>query len=134
LLACNARRLNFIVHLVSRFALALFFIVAGTTHLIMPAPYLAIMPPYVPWPAAMVAISGVAEILGGLGVCFRPTRVVAGWGLIALLVAIFPANIQALSTGMVFAGHDLPTWMLWARLPFQPLFIVWIYRVCLRTK
>jgi len=126
--------LNFIVHLVSRFALALFFIIAGTTHLILPAPYLAIMPPYVPWPAAMVAISGVAEILGGFGVCFRPTRVAAGWGLIALLVAVFPANIQALSTGMVFGGHDLPTWMLWARLPFQPLFIAWIYRVCLRTQ
>jgi uncharacterized membrane protein len=126
--------LNFIVHLVSRFALAVFFIIAGTTHLILPAPYLAIMPPYVPWPAAMVTISGVAEILGGFGVCFRPTRLAAGWWLIALLAAVFPANIQALSTGMVFAGHDLPTWMLWARLPFQPLFIVWIYRVCLRTK
>jgi uncharacterized membrane protein len=126
--------LNFIVHLVSRFALALFFIVAGTIHLLMPAPYLAIMPPYVPWAAAMVAISGMAEILGGLGVCFCPTRIAAGWWLIALLVAVFPANIQALSTGMVFGGHELPTWMLWARLPFQPLFIVWIYLVCLRTK
>ena len=100
----------------------------------MPAPYLAIMPTYVPWPAAMVAISGVAEILGGLGVCCRATRVVAGLGLIALLAAVFPANIQALSTGMVFADHDLPAWMLWARLPFQLLFIAWIYCVCLRTK
>jgi uncharacterized membrane protein len=63
--------LNFIVHLVSRFALALFFLVAGTAHLIMPAPYLAIMPSYVPWPADMIALSGVAEILGGLGVCFH---------------------------------------------------------------
>ena len=118
----------------SRVTLALFFIVAGTGHFITPAPYLAIVPTYLPWPAAMVAFSGVAEILGGLGICFRPTRVVAGWGLIALLVAVFPANIQALSTGMVFAGHDLPTWMLWARLPFQPLFIAWVYLVCLRTK
>ncbi len=115
----------------SRFALACFFIVAGTTHLLMPEPFLAITPPYVPWPAAMVAISGVAEILGGLGVCFRATRVAAGWCLIALLVAVFPANIHAISTGMVIGGHALPAWILWARLPFQLLFIAWVYRVCL---
>jgi uncharacterized membrane protein len=116
----------------SRVALALFFIVAGTVHFIVPAPYLAIMPSYVPWPSAMVALSGVAEILGGLGVCFRPTRVAAGWCLIVLLVAVFSANIHAISTGMVIAGHSLPAWMLWARLPFQLLFITWVYRVCLR--
>ncbi|MEY2520028.1 MAG: hypothetical protein QOF24_1787 [Verrucomicrobiota bacterium] len=116
---------------VSRFALALFFIIAGTTHFIAPAPYLAIIPSYLPWPAALVALSGVAEILGGIGVCFRPTRVMAGWCLIALLVAVFPANIHAISTGMVMGGHALPTWLLWARLPFQLLFILWVYRTCL---
>ena len=117
----------------SRFALALFFIIAGTAHLIAPASYLAIVPPYLPWPAAIVALSGGAEILGGLGVCFRATRIAAGWCLIALLVAVFPANIHALSTGLVIASHALPAWMLWARLPFQLLFIVWVYRVCLRA-
>jgi uncharacterized membrane protein len=117
---------------ISRFALALFFIIAGTVHLVAPAPYLAIMPPYVPWPAAMVALSGVAEILGGIGVCFRATRVAAGWCLIALLVAVFPANIHAISTGMIIDGHALPVWMLWARLPVQLLFIAWVYRACLR--
>ncbi len=115
----------------SRFALAAFFIIAGAAHLIAPAPSLAIMPPYVPWPEAMVAISGVAEILGGLAVCFRATRVAAGWGLIALLVAVFPANIHALSTGMVIGGYALPAWMLWARLPVQLLFVAWVNRVCL---
>ena len=115
----------------SRFALALFFIIAGTTHLILPAPYLAIMPTYVPWPVAMIAISGVAEILGGLGVCFRAARAAAGWSLIALLVAVFPANIHALSTGMAIGEHSIPAWMLWARLPFQLLFIAWVYQVCL---
>jgi uncharacterized membrane protein len=117
---------------VSRFALALFFIVAGAAHFIAPAPYLAITPSYLPWPATLVAISGLAEILGGIGVCFRPTRVIAGWGLIALLVAVFPANIQAISTGMVMGSHALPVWMLWARLPLQLLFIVWVYRACFR--
>ena len=81
----------------------------------------------------MVAISGAAEILGGLGVCCRATRVAAGWCLIALLVAVFPANIHAISTGMVIGGFVLPAWMLWARLPFQLLFIVWVYRVCLSS-
>jgi uncharacterized membrane protein len=118
----------------SRFALALFFIAAGATHLILPAPYLAIMPAYVPWPAAMVALSGLAEILGGLGVCLRTTRAAAGWCLIALLVAVFPANIYALSTGMVVREYSIPAWLLWARLPFQPLFVVWVYYVCLRRK
>jgi uncharacterized membrane protein len=118
----------------SRVTLALFFIVAGTGHFITPAPYLAIVPTYLPWPAAMVALSGVAEILGGVGVCFRSTRRAAGWWLIALLIAVFPANIHAISTGMVIGGHALPAWILWARLPFQLLFIAWVYRVCLRSS
>ena len=122
------------MRIASRFVLAIFFLVAGASHFIAPGPYLAIMPPYVPWPEAMIATSGAAEILGGIGVCFRATRVAAGWGLIALLVAVFPANIQALSTGMIIGGHAVPTWMLWARLLFQPLFIAWVYRVCLRTR
>jgi uncharacterized membrane protein len=119
---------------VSRVALALFFIVAGSAHFISPAPYLAIVPPYIPWPAAMVALSGVAEILGGLGVCFRSTRRAAGWWLIALLIAVFPANTHAISTGMNIGGHALPAWLLWARLPFQLLFIAWVYRACLRPS
>jgi len=119
---------------VSRGALALFFIVAGAAHFISPAPYLAIVPTYIPWPAAMVALSGVAEILGGVGVCFRATRRAAGWWLIALLIAVFPANIHAISTGMIIGGYALPAWILWARLPFQLLFIAWVYRVCLRPS
>jgi uncharacterized membrane protein len=119
---------------ISRFALALFFIVAGIAHFITPARYLAIVPYYFPWPAAIVVVSGVAEILGGLGVCFRATRRAAGWWLIALLIAVFPANIHAISNGMIIGGHALPLWLLWARLPFQLLFIAWVYRVCLRPS
>jgi uncharacterized membrane protein len=119
---------------VSRGALALFFIVAGIAHFITPAPYLAIVPYYFPWPAALVALSGAAEILGGLGVCFRSTRRAAGWWLIALLIAVFPANIHAISTGMNIGEHPLPAWLLWARLPFQLLFMIWVYTVCLRPS
>ncbi|HEX3817760.1 MAG TPA: DoxX family membrane protein, partial [Chthoniobacterales bacterium] len=77
-----------------RLALAIFFLIAGLGHLLMPGPYLAIMPPYIPWPKAMVALSGLAEIFGALGVCLPTTRKAAGWFLIALLVIVFPANIQ----------------------------------------
>lgn len=112
----------------------MFFIIAGAVHFISPAPYLAIVPSSIPWPGAVVALSGVAEILGGVGVCFHSTRHIAGWGLIALLIAVFPANIHAISTGIVMGGHSLPAWMLWARLPFQLLFIAWVYHVCLRQS
>ena len=104
---------------------------AGVSHFIAPAPYLAIMPGYIPWPEAMVALSGMAEIVGAIGVCFRATRRAAGWGLMALLVAVFPANIEALSAGMTIGGHALPVWALWTRLFFQPLLMVWVYRACL---
>ena len=114
----------------SRLALALFFVFAGVAHFIAPTPYLAIMPPYIPWPTEMVALSGIAEIMGGLGVLFRSTRRAAGAWLIALLIAVFPANVHAISTGMDLGGHAVPVWMLWARLPLQLLLIIWVWRVC----
>lgn len=119
------------MRLFSRLTLAIFFFLAGLGHLLMPGPYVAIMPPYIPWPRAMVTLSGGAEILGALGVCLPATRKTAGWCLIVLLIAVFPANIQAISNGMVVAGYSIPAWALWARLPLQPLFILWVYRACL---
>jgi uncharacterized membrane protein len=81
----------------------------------------------------MVMISGIAEICGGLGLVPGMTRRWAGWGLIVLLVAVFPANIHALSTGMTVAGHTVPRWLLWARLPLQVPLILWVYWVSLRA-
>ena len=85
------------------------------------------MPAFVPWPAAMIALSGAAEIAGGLGVLFSPTRKVAAAGLILLLLAVFPANLHAALHGMNAFGRAVPVWMLWARLPLQGLFIWWVY-------
>ena len=68
------------------------YIAAGALHFIKPAPYLRIMPPYVPWHAAMVRISGAFEILGGLGLLLPATRRVAAWVLVMLLIAVFQAN------------------------------------------
>lgn len=109
--------------------IALFFIAAGANHFLHPQPYLAMMPGYLPEPGALVGLSGVAEILGGVGILVPSARRFSAWGLIVLLVVIFPANIHIALHGR--PGVDLPRWILWLRLPFQPLMIWWIYRVCL---
>ncbi len=83
------------------------------------------MPPYLPWPGPLVAISGVAEIAGGSGLLVPRTRVLAGWGLIALLVAVFPANLHIALHG--WPGVNLPAWVLWARLPLQIVMVAWVY-------
>jgi uncharacterized membrane protein len=103
---------------------AVFFVVAGMFHFLKPELYCQIMPPYFPAPHLLVAISGAAEIAGGIGLFIPPLRGAAGWGLIALLVAVFPANIYMLQHPGQF--HFAP-WILWARLPFQGVFIVWVW-------
>jgi uncharacterized membrane protein len=75
-----------------RISLAVFFVGAGSLHFLFPAPYLRIMPPLLPWPNALVGISGAAEILGGLGLLTTQWRRSAAWGLVLLLLAVFPAN------------------------------------------
>jgi len=105
--------------------LALFFIAAGLNHFVNPAPYLAMMPSYLPSPNVLNWVSGAAEIAGGLGVLVAPFRRAAGWGLIALLVAVFPANLNVALHG--WPGENIAPWILWARLPFQPLLIWAVY-------
>jgi len=112
-----------------RWLAAIFFIVAGTFHFLKPEMYLRIMPPYFPAPALLVAISGVAEIAGGLGLLIPPVRYAAGWGLIALLIAIFPANIYMLQHPEIF---NFPVWTLWARLPLQGVFMLWVWYIALQ--
>jgi uncharacterized membrane protein len=72
---------------------AVFYVSAGSLHLINSDDYLKIMPPYFPWHVATVRISGVFEILGGLGLSVPQTRKTAAWGLVALLIAVLPANV-----------------------------------------
>jgi uncharacterized membrane protein len=110
---------------VALWLLALFFMAAGLNHFVNPAPYLAMMPSYLPWPAGTNWISGAAEIAGGVGVLFARTRRAAGWGLIALLVAVFPANVNVALHG--WPGENIALWILWARLPFQPVMIWAVY-------
>jgi uncharacterized membrane protein len=108
--------------------IAVIFMASGILHLVRPAPYVSIVPLWLPEPKALVLISGVCEILGSLGILIATTRLVAGWGLIALLVAVFPANIQMLVNA--HAVHAASVWQaaLAARLPLQALLIYWVYQ------
>lgn len=108
--------------------LAMFFVLAGANHFLNPGPYLAMTPPFLPWHEGLIIVSGVAEIAGGLGILISKARRLAGWGLIALLAAVFPANVQVALHG--WAGVQIPQWALWARLPLQGVLIAWVYWVC----
>lgn len=105
--------------------LAIFFAAAGMLHFFRPSYYLKIMPSWVPWPLVMIYVSGFFEILLGALVLPLKTRHIAGWGLIVLLAAVFPANIHMALHPEIFP--DIPQWMLWARLPFQGVFIFWVW-------
>lgn len=88
------------------------------------------IPASLPDPNAINIISGAAEILGGIGILVPPTRIFAGWGLTVLLVAVFPANVNVALHG--WPGENIAPWLLWARLPFQPLLIALVYWVTIR--
>lgn len=118
----------------SRGLIAAIFIVSGMLHLIRPAMFVSIMPPWLPSPASLVLLSGLCEMAGAVGILLTATRVAAGWGLIALLVAVFPANIQMLLNA--HSAHSSAIWQasLVARLPLQVALIYWIYASCIRHR
>ncbi len=97
-------------------------------HFIIPASYVGIMPPWLPWHRELVYLSGVLEMAGGIGLLIPRTRRAAGIGLILLLIAVWPANLQ-----MVLAARaaDRPLWheaLLWLRLPLQLVLMAWVWR------
>lgn len=111
------------LRLASCFSMGALYVALGLNHFVNEAFYVSIMPPYVPWHRPMVWISGVLEIALGIAVFFPRARSLAGWGLVALLVAIFPANLHmALATP---GTYDAPAWALWLRLPIQGLLVAW---------
>ena len=111
----------------SLFGLALFFIYFGIDHFINPEFYLSIMPPTFPLHSEAVYISGFFEILGGICVLIPSLRKIAGWGLVALLICVYPANIYMAITPEAFPEISIE--LLYFRLPLQFLFIYWAYSV-----
>ena len=118
---------------VHRYIIAVLFLITGILHFIRPQFFTNIMPDYIPYHLAMVYISGVAEILGGLGILFEKTKWWAGWGLILLLIAVFPANINMAVESIQKSGYtSLYSIATIARLPLQFVLIYWVYWACLR--
>jgi uncharacterized membrane protein len=109
----------------SRVLLAIFMVAAGVYHFVNPQIYVSIMPKYLPWHLALVYVSGVLEILFGVGLLTRFSSF-AAWGLMALLVGVFPANLN-------MAVHpelapQIPRVLLWLRLPLQAVLIWWSWQ------
>ena len=110
-------------------SVAAFFVGNGALHCARPDVYVRMVPPYLPRPQTLVYASGIAEIAGGLGVLVPGLlRRIAGLWLVAVLIAVFPANVY-----MACAPHDtprpsIPRALLWGRLPVQGLFIWWVLK------
>jgi uncharacterized membrane protein len=115
-------------HPILRGIASICFVLAGANHFANPAFYQNIIPPRFPRPALLVAISGACEIAGGAGLAIPRLRRAAGWGLIALLLAVFPANIyMALAPQQTPTSFPSPPWSRWARLPLQGVLIAWVW-------
>ncbi|MEP7270402.1 MAG: MauE/DoxX family redox-associated membrane protein [Acidobacteriota bacterium] len=121
-----------IVRLLFKFVLAGFFFAAGINHFRNPAFYLRMMPPYLPWHEGLNYVSGFFEIVLGVMVLVPRWTRLAGWGLIALLIAIFPANLHMALNPEFFP--ELPPYAYYIRLPFQLVFIAWVYWTTLSNE
>ena len=102
------------------------YIVVGVSHFTDPAPFVSIVPPWLPAPLMLVYVSGFFEVAGGVGLLVERTRRMAGWGILALLVAVYPANIHMLVNEIYLEGMPREPWLLWARMPMQFVFAAWV--------
>jgi len=107
------------------FGLVIFFAGTGVLHIVNPDSFVAIMPAYLPLHLELVYLSGVFEIAFGVGVLIPKLRRVAGYGLVALLVAVYPANINMALNPEPFVADGVSLNFIYARLPFQFLFMYW---------
>lgn len=109
--------------------MGIFYIVAGVNHFISPDFYLKMIPPYLPNPELLNYLSGLAEVILGIAIFIPGLRLWACYGVIALLIAVFPANIFMLTEAMGAENPEMPVWVLVLRLPFQAVFIFWAWAV-----
>ncbi len=107
------------------YLMAALYILAGLNHFRNPKMYLRIIPPYFKNPTLLNKLSGISEVILGALLLFPPTSSYAAWGIIALLIAILPANIFMATNKR--ASFGLPKWLLLLRIPFQFVLIAWAY-------
>lgn len=110
-----------------RVVLAISIITVGVLHFANPAPFVKIMPPQLPYPLELVYISGFFEILGGIGLLIPLVSVAAAWGLVALFIAVFPANINMTVNDIELEGVPHSPALYWGRLPLQAVLIAWAW-------
>lgn len=110
---------------VFRILLGVAMIGVGVTHFTGPEPFVRMVPAFLPAPLALVYVSGAAEIAGGAGLFVPKLRRAASWGLVALYVAVFPANLNMAIHGLPLGDYHAPPFALWARLPLQLVLIAW---------
>jgi uncharacterized membrane protein len=103
-----------------------FFVGAGVLHFVIPKTYKRIVPPWIPAPDAMVYASGVAEIAGGVGMMVPARRRIAGWWLIATMLGVMPVHLHMATHPDDYSKVPGGAPALWARVPFQGVFIAWI--------
>ena len=101
------------------------YVFAGILHFAKPRIFVRIVPPYLPWPKLLVYLSGAAEIILGLMLWVPELSRWAAWGIVALLIAVFPANLYMHQKGG--KAFEVPSWLLAVRLPVQLLLIAWAY-------
>jgi uncharacterized membrane protein len=114
------------------YVMSVFYAAAGVMHFVAPKVYARVVPPQFPRPVALVYLSGIAEIVLGIGVLLRRTRQRSAWGLIALLIAVFPANVHMATSDVT--TDAVPNWAegiaraaMWVRLPLQGVLILWAW-------
>ncbi len=110
-----------------RWVLTCVLVTTGVLHFTAADEFIRMVPRALPWPALLVYVSGVAEIAGAVGLQFEHVRKWAAWGLVALFVAVFPANVNMAVNHISPTAMHLAPWQLWARLPFQAVFIAWAW-------
>jgi uncharacterized membrane protein len=115
----------------SRLLLFALYFSAGINHFVMPDFYYPLMPNYLPQPLLLNQLSGAAEMLLALGLLWAPTKRLAAWGIVLLLLAFVPAHVWMITEGGCFAPASfcLPVWVMWVRLLLlHPLLMVWAWR------
>lgn len=127
----NMSTRSHLVKTIFRGLLGVLMLLAGVMHFVKPEPYVMMMPDYLPWHEGLVFVSGVFEVLLGVAL-FVPNpqvRSLAGWGLVALLIAVLPANIWMASEGIQPPGLEMSPTGAWIRVAFQAVFIYWAWAV-----